>query len=125
MAFALPSLYAIAADVLEVLGLSVTFLASYGVVKRVGETVYVDAKVRDKIKEVEARQCCCGCGPSGLPKLHFIMKSSRKEAEEAARHYPGANGVLYHPTNTSDNFPHFHPTKNGIKIPGVHFQFPR
>lgn len=125
MAAALPALYTIACEAIEALGLTLTFLASYGVVKKVGELVYVDARVRDKIQEEENRQCCCGCGPSGLPRLHFIMKSSRKEAEEAARHYPGANGVEYHPSNTKDSFPHYHPTKNGKKIPGVHFQFPR
>ena len=52
------------------------------------------------------------------------MKKSRKEAEEAAKHYPLSNGVIYHASNTTDKYPHFHPARNGVKIPGVHFCFP-
>ena len=122
MAFALP--YWISAEALEALGLTIAFLSGYGAIEKVGEKVWVDAKVGDIIIEEHDRQCCCGCGPSGLPKIHFIMKRSRKEAEEAARHYPGANGVEYHAHNMNDCYPHYHPTRNGKKIPGVHFQFP-
>ncbi|ORX47591.1 hypothetical protein BCR36DRAFT_584686 [Piromyces finnis] len=94
---------------------------------------YVSAKVGEKVKEIEAsvskrnnyEKCCCDyLGPSGKPCVHVILKKSRKEAEEAALHYKNADGVMYHPHNTKDKFPHFHPTKNGKKIPGVHFQFP-
>ena len=70
-------------------------------------------------------ECCCNENVKKIiPKYHFIMKSNRKEAEEAARHYKNANGVELHPHNTKDNYPHFHPTRNGVKIPGAHFQFP-
>ena len=95
--------------------------------------VFIVAKAGEKISEVvktaSSRKkyeiCCCNqIGPSGLFKVHFIMKASRKEAEEAARHYKNANGVEFHPHNQKDPLPHFHPTRNGEKIPGVHFQFP-
>lgn len=99
-------------------------LCTIGYAKKIGDKIQVDSAVSSFIEKEKANCCCCGYGPSGLPKVHFIMKSSRKEAEEAARHYPGADGVLYHPTNTKDKYPHFHPTKNGKKISGVHFQFP-
>ena len=86
-------------------------------------------KISDVVKTAASRKrydvCCCNqVGPSGFFKVHFIMKASRKDAEQAARHYLNANGVEYHPRNTIDKFPHFHPTRNGVKIPGVHFQFP-
>ena len=95
--------------------------------------IYLMAKKGEKISDVaktasireQYEICCCNqVGPSGKFKNHFIMKSSRKEAEEAARHYGKANGVEFHPHNKVDKYPHFHPTKNGVKIPGVHFQFP-
>ena len=95
--------------------------------------IYLMAKAGEKIQDIArtaaTRQkyevCCCNqVGPSGKFKNHFIMKSSKKEAEEAARHYGNANGVEYHPHNTKDKYPHFHPTRNGQKIPSVHFQFP-
>ena len=86
-------------------------------------------KTEDVVKTATKRKrfevCCCNLiGPSGSIKMHFITKSSRKAAEEAARHYGNANGVEYHPHNKTDKFPHFHPTRNGVKIPGIHFQFP-
>ena len=96
--------------------------------------IYLMAKAGEKISEVartaasrkQYEVCCCNqVGPSGFFKLHFIMKASRKDAEQAARHYGNENGVEYHPSNTKDKYPHFHPTRNGVKIPGVHFQFPR
>ena len=95
--------------------------------------IYLLAKAGEKIEDIKRtaskRQqyeiCCCNLiGPSGKFKNHFIMKKSRKEAEEAARHYGNANGVELHAHNTRDNYPHFHPTRDGNKIPGVHFQFP-
>jgi hypothetical protein len=90
---------------------------------------YVFATVGEKLLELERTtrlsHCCCGAvGPSGKFKVHCILKSSRKEAEDAARHYANANGVEYHSGTASDSYPHFHPTRNGVKIPGVHFQFP-
>ena len=95
--------------------------------------IYLMAKAGEKIEEVvktaaerkKYEVCCCSkVGPSGQFKNHFIMKSSRKEAEEAAKHYGNANGVEYHPHNKKDKYPHFHPTRDGKHIPGIHFQFP-
>jgi hypothetical protein len=57
--------------------------------------------------------------------MHCTLKSSRKDAEEAARHYANADGVEHHASNTTDGYSHFHPTRGGVKIPGVHFQYPR
>ena len=107
------------------LGFTAAGLAAVGVVNWLtnSSTVYVDARVRDHIENKKKNMCCCE-GPSGKPKLHFIMKKSRKEAEEAALHYGNANGVVHHASNTHDNYPHFHPTRDGKKIPGVHFQYP-
>ena len=118
------ALILIAPEVIEALGLTIGVLCTIGIAKQVGDKIQIDSKVRDFIDREKKNSCCCGLGPSGKYKVHFIMKANRKEAEEAARHYPGANGVEYHPTNTKDKYPHFHPTKNGVKIPGVHFQFP-
>lgn len=97
--------------------------------------VVEETKVRQPTKDKERFEpCCCGMmhrssdrGPSGKFKVHFIMKNSRKEAEEAARHYGGADGVEHHPSNTHehDKYPHYHPTKNGQKISGIHFQYPK
>ena len=84
-------------------------------------------KIEDVVRTASERKkynvCCCQ-GPSGNYINHFIMKKSKKEAEEAAKHYGNANGAELHAHNTKDNYPHFHPTRNGVKIPGVHFQFP-
>lgn len=118
------AVFTIAPEVIEALGLTIGFLCTIGVVKKVGEEIKVDSAVNDFIKKEEKNSCCCGLGPSGKYKVHFIMKANRKEAEEAALHYGKANGVLYHPSNTKDRYPHFHPTRNGKKISGVHFQFP-
>ncbi|KAG4103576.1 hypothetical protein H8356DRAFT_1072577 [Neocallimastix lanati (nom. inval.)] len=96
--------------------------------------VYFIAKAGEKVKDIavtaesmkKQKECCCNAvGPSGKFKLHFIMLPSKKKAEEAARHYANANGVECHPSNTKDKFPHYHPTRNGKKIPGVHFQYPK
>ncbi len=95
--------------------------------------IYLMAKAGEKVKDIaqtaskreQYEICCCNqVYRSGHYKNHFIMKKSRKEAEEAAKHYGNANGVELHPHNTKDKYPHFHPTRNGVKIPGVHFQFP-
>jgi hypothetical protein len=82
----------------------------------------------EKLDEIENRagdsDCCCGVrGPSGKFKQHFILKNSRKAAEEAARHYPGADGAEHHTGTDADVRPHFHPTKDGEKIPGIHFEY--
>ena len=77
--------------------------------------------------KIPEEECCCGQKPRCY-RLYFIKMKSKKEAKEAALHYPGSHGVMYHPHNNYDNFPHYHPTYDyaGIKkIPGVHFQFPR
>jgi hypothetical protein len=98
------------------------------VVKKLVEAVQGDDDGNDDTDDDDDMdsQCCCGArGPSGKSKVHFIPKRSRKEAEEAARHYANADGVEHHASNTTDNSPHFHPTKGGVKIPGVHFQHPR
>lgn len=109
-----------------------------GLVLVAGVLYYVQKgdKVKEKTVTTEQEKekfepCCCGMmhcpgarGPSGKFKLHFHMKKSRKEAEEAAKHYPGADGALHHATNVVDKYPHFHPTRKGAKIPGVHFQYP-
>jgi len=94
---------------------------------------YVAAKKGEKVKEIENSTsnrekyelCCCGrLGPSGKPCNHVIMKKSRKEAEEAAKHYKNANGAKLDAHNKTDKYPHYHPTRDGVKIPGIHFQFP-
>lgn len=72
-------------------------------------------------------ECCCGQRPK-CERLFFIKMKSKKEAYEAALHYRGSHGVMYHAHNSTDNFPHYHPTydyEGKKKIPGVHFQFPR
>ena len=121
-------------DLLIKLGLTVTGLAGIGTIVQFdySTTVLVDKAVKDFVDEIKEDnnrgRCCCGCdnsiGPSGKYKVHFIMKSNRKEALEAALHYENADGVEYHPSNAKDKYPHFHPTRKGKKIPGVHFQFP-
>ena len=74
--------------------------------------------------------CCCEYkrDKNAYYRNHFIFKSSKKEAKEAALHYRGARGVMHHAHNSKDNYPHYHPTIDPaglIKIPGVHFQYPR
>ena len=107
-----------------VIGAGVLLVAGIYLYVKQGEKVADVAITAEKTKK--QRGCCCNSiGPSGNYKLHFVMLPSRKKAEEAARHYPCANGAEYHASNTKDKFQHFHPTKNGVKIPGVHFQFPK
>ena len=104
-----------------------TFIKFAVGVAMVGAAVEASKSISKNISQNEDN-CCCEGGRNILPRLHFIKKKSRKEAYEAARHYPGSNGVMYHPHNTSDNLPHFHPTYDyggKRKIPGIHFQFPR
>jgi hypothetical protein len=85
---------------------------------------FVGEKLLDSLTRKNDSKCCCGLqGPSGKFKQHFILKANRKEAEEAARHYPGANGVEHHTGTDGHVRPHFHPTKDGKKIPGVHFEY--
>ena len=40
----------------------------------------------------------------------------KKEAEEKARHFQNANGVIEHSG-------HFHAARNGVKISGYHFNY--
>ena len=47
---------------------------------------------------------------------HNIQCKSRKEAEEKARHFQNANGVIEHSG-------HFHAARNGVKISGYHFNY--
>ena len=75
---------------------------------------------------------CC-CDPSKpIPahvqhwRNHFVMCPNRKTAHDKARHHPGANEEPeLHAHNTVDRFPHFHPKRDGKKIPGIHYQFPK
>ena len=90
------------------------------------------AKVGEKISEVERTKsqreqfhvCCCNkVGPSGKYMCHNFYFNSRKEAEEAARHFQNSNGVELHYHDTRGSSPHFHATRNGAKISGYHFYF--
>ena len=88
--------------------------------------------VGEKKFEKDDTPCCCEYkkGEHSRPLFyqHFIFKSSRKEAKEAALHYPHARGVMHHAHNSKEKYPHFHPTidpAGKVKIPGVHFQYPR
>ena len=85
--------------------------------------IYLVAKIGETIKEVaeskSQRQqytvCCCNkVGPSGKYMCHNILFKSRKDAEEAARHFQNSNGVIQHSG-------HFHAARNGKKISGYHF----
>ena len=71
-------------------------------------------------------------GPSGKPALHFIDKSSKKGAYEAAKR-AGRGEPIHHP-NPSRGKPHYHPNKNpndskgldtNIKKDGTHFTYPK
>ncbi len=58
----------------------------------------------------------------------FIFISAKKEAYEAALHFPGPKGVVPHYHNKIDNIPYFHLTfdvEGKIKIAGIHVQFPK
>ena len=112
-------------ELLGLLGLAASALAAIGIINKVKDGYQVDSAVKAHIdkKQNEMTCCCSAIGPSGKFKNHFIMCKSRKEAEDKARHYGNANGVELHTRNTKDSYPHFHPTRNGKKISGVHFQF--
>jgi hypothetical protein len=102
----------------EVIAEGILYLCGIATIALVGE------KVADISSQTNDSDCCCGVrGPSGKFKQHFILKGSRKAAEEAARHYPGADGATHHTGTPSDVRPHFHPTKGGEKIHGVHFEY--
>ena len=61
-------------------------------------------------------------GPSGKPKIHNVQHSSKKAAEEAARH-EGKGEPLKHATSEEQS-PHYHPTDaEGEKVPGVHHNY--
>lgn len=63
-------------------------------------------------------------GPSGKPKIHNKYLSSKKEAKEAAQH-EGKGNPMHHPNPTVGS-PHYHATdKDGKKIPGTHYNYPR
>lgn len=71
-------------------------------------------------------------GPSGKPALHFIDKSSKKEAYEAAKH--AGKGEPIHHSNPSNGKPHYHPNNNpndskgldkNIKKDGTHYTYPK
>ena len=82
-------------------------------------------------KNRNSQPCCCGnINQCIRPRNVFILKSTKKEAYETARHWPGARGVSHHYHNTypGDNKPHYHPTfdEEGKKhIPGIHIRYPK
>ena len=82
-----------------------------------------------KKKNNNNEKCCCGSINSCRRNYNiFIYKSTKKEAYEAALHFPRAKGAVLHYHNTTDNIPHFHPTfdvEGKKKIPGIHIQFPK
>ena len=73
--------------------------------------------------------CCCASVNSNRRIYNiFIYKSTKKEAYEAALHFPRAKGAVLHYHNTIDNIPHYHPTydvEGKKKIPGIHIRFPK
>ena len=71
-------------------------------------------------------------GPSGKPALHFIDKSTKKQAYEAAKH--AGKGEPIHHANTTVGKPHYHPNNNpkdykgldkNIKKDGTHYTYPK
>ena len=74
-------------------------------------------------------ECCCGSVDAIRKNYNiFIYKSTKKEAYEAALHFPRAKGAVLHYHNKIDNIPHFHPTfdvEGKKKIPGIHIRFPK
>ena len=55
------------------------------------------------VSKIKYEICSCNkIGQSGLFKIHFILKPSKNEAEEAARHIGNANGAEYHSRNAKD-----------------------
>ena len=81
----------------------------------------IGEKIGDIAKSMSQRKkytiCCCNkVGPSGEYMCHNIQCKSRKEAEEKARHFQNANGVIEHSG-------HFHAARNGVKISGYHFNY--
>ena len=82
---------------------------------KIGETVGEITRTMSKRKKYTV--CCCNkVGPSGEYMCHNIQCKSRKEAEERARHFHNANGVIEHNR-------HFHAARNGEKISGYHFNY--
>ena len=81
----------------------------------------IGEKIGDIAKSMSQRKkytiCCSNkVGPSGEYMCHNIQCKSRKEAEEKARHFQNANGVIEHSG-------HFHAARNGVKISGYHFNY--
>ena len=79
-----------------------------------------------------AGQVARKAGPSGKPSLHFIDKSTKKEAYEAAKH--AGKGEPIHHANPSNGKPHYHPNNNpkdskgldkNIKKDGTHYTYPK
>ena len=71
-------------------------------------------------------------GPSGKPALHFIDKSTKKQAYEAAKH--AGKGEPIHHANPTVGKPHYHPNNNpkdykgldkNIKKDGTHYTYPK
>ncbi len=80
---------------------------------KIGETIGDITKSMSKRKKYTV--CCCNkVGPSGEYMCHNIHCKSRKDAEDKARHFHNANGVIEHSG-------HFHAARNGVKISGYHF----
>ncbi|CAF1099117.1 unnamed protein product [Brachionus calyciflorus] len=67
-----------------------------------------------------------GSGPSGKPDLHFILKNSRADAEEAAKR-AGRGQPIHHTAHEPDQYPHFHPADRDGNIikNGQHFGYPQ
>ena len=81
----------------------------------------IGEKLNDISKDMSKRKkytvCCCNkVGPSGEYMCHNFHFNSRKEAENAARHFQNSNGVISHNR-------HFHAARNGVKISGYHFNY--
>ena len=64
-------------------------------------------------------------------RLHFIFKSTKKQAEDAARTQGGGNTPVHHMKhkNLPGYYNHFHPTRMRggqleIRDDGSHFQYP-
>ena len=71
-------------------------------------------------------------GPSGKPALHFIDKSTKKQAYEAPKH--AGKGEPIHHANPAKGKPHYHPNNNpkdykgldkNIKKDGTHYTYPK
>ena len=128
---ALPAIAPAIAELFKAIGLTIGAVNG-GVVIAAGIVlvggIYYMAKKGEKIKDIEKTKtkrkqyyvCCCNkiCG-SGEYMRHNIMSSSRKKTEDRARHFQ----FVKHYHDKLGGPPHFHPTKNGVKISGYHFHY--